>query len=621
MANFLLSAKAIKNLECILTKFDFAISVNGRDCKRYEEIDKLLEKESNNTPETLRGRAANKMGDKSKIANIEIPLTEIQKSTVLAYLTGTFLTGHPIFAAVSTREKEEAAAMLTALSARDEQQFGWMGELLQALDNTLSYNVGPVEVIWSSKRTPSAKTKIEGGNSTKTATVSSVLYEGNKIKALDPYNVFWDRSVPPHKVHSEGTYAGYVERLNYIQLKLRYHDWNSIYTIKVNIDKIFSGQCGPGSNAHYYAPQVRLNSNAFDPNNWQAFFGNIPTHQYPAEGNKRSFYEVVTMYSKIIPKEYDVSVPSAGEPQLFKMIWVNGLLAYVEPVVVGHAYLPIIIGQYRPGGTDNKSFVEFLEDLQNLSTALMTATLASMRRAVGDRMVYNPRVFRKEDIDSPNPTSKIPMITNAYNNDVRTAIMQIPFVDNISPNFQANIGFAVQLAEESTGANRAARGSFVKGNKTRHEFDTVMGNAESRMQLGALRMETNFFSPIKEIIKINYLIQTQTQTIQDRATDTTVEIDPVLLREVAPDFKMADGIMPSTKLANTDVLIQGVNAMMMDPILSVEYDVGGIIISALQQQGFPELHKYKRTPEQQQQVLAMRQQQTQAETPPDATQQ
>src|SRR5690606_38306343 len=144
-------------------------------------------------------------------------------------------------------------------------------------------------------------------------------------------------------------------------------------------------------------------------------------------------------------------------------------------------------------------------------------------------------------------------------------------------------------------------------NKTSFEFDTIMSNSQARLQLGALNLENSFYAPIKEIIKLNYLIYAQAEEIENRQTGTTVQVDPAMLREVAPDFKMADGILPSTKLANTEVLVQAINAIGMDPMLAMEYDTGGIIVSILRQQGFTDIHQYKRTPEQMQMYMQMMQ--------------
>lgn len=586
---------------------------------KWTLVDKYLEKTGDYSTGTLQGEYATKNGDKSKITNIEIPITFINKESAHAYMAGTFLTGYPIFAATATREKEDAASMLTSLVARDQQRMGWIPEFLRAFDDVLKYNCCAVEVLWAAKRSSTVVTKVVPGSKV-TGNVSAVIYEGNQITRLDPYNLILDPSVEPHRNHIDGAYAGYVESISYITLKRRYQEWNELYTVKKNIGKIIGNSKelnygNEGNNNYYRRPViVKESRSTTSGTDFTYFWGsNTRTPMYNA---KSGLYEVVTLYKRIIPREYGITVPNAGQPYVFRLIWVNGLLAYAEPVQAGHEYLPIITGQMYPGSREKKSFVEYICDAQDLATSLMTATLDSMRRAVSDRALYDPTRIRKADIEAPSPISKIPVQTNAYQNGLEAAYKQIPYEDRISGNFQNLMGVAINLAEKTTGLNGASQGSFTPGNKTMKEFDTIMSNSTARLQLGATQLEGSFLNPIKEILKLNYLVYAQNESIEDRQTNTVVQINPALLREQAPEFRMADGLMPSTKQASTEVLMQAMATMQNNPQLSMEYDIGGMLISILKQSGLTTLNEYKRTPEQQQAYLGMVQAQTAAATPP-----
>lgn len=602
----MLGVQSIKSLQNILNKLAPQISTESRDVTRFQTTDKYLQKETDRTTETLEGEHAMALGNKKVIRNVEVPVTFIYKDTAQAFMTATFLTGYPIFASVAPRDKEEAASMLTSLSGRDQQRFGWVGELQRCNDDALRYNLCAAETLWTAKRALSATTKIVEGSTT-TGAAAPIIYEGNMIRRIDPYNLIYDRSVEPHKVHIDGTYVGYVEVVDYIRLKKKYLEWNDIYTIKKNISSIFEG-AAPGNYTHYYyQPTIRKDAGTGpDRNYWATFWGNNTTHDMTGSMGR---YELVTLYMRLIPKEYYITdVPESGNPQTFKLIWVNGHLAYVEPISAGHDYLPIVVGQLYPGSSEVKSFTEYLQDLQDLSTSLLTGTLDSMRRAVGDRALYDPTKIRKQDIENPSPVAKIPIMSNVYGaTNLEGIFKHIPYNDNISGQFSGAMNTALMLAQETTGINRSAQGNFIKGNKTSFEFDTIMSNSQARLQLGALNLENSFYAPIKEIIKLNYLIYAQAEEIENRQTGTTVQVDPAMLREVAPDFKMADGILPSTKLANTEVLVQAINAIGMDPMLALEYDTGGIIVSILRQQGFTDIHQYKRTPEQMQMYMQMMQ--------------
>lgn len=148
-----------------------------------------------------------------------------------------------------------------------------------------------------------------------------------------------------------------------------------------------------------------------------------------------------------------------------------------------------------------------------------------------------------------------------------------------------------------------------------------MSNSQARLQLGATQLDGGFLNPIKEILKLNYLIYAQAESIEDKQTANVVAIDPAMLRESAPEFKMADGLMPATKQAGTEVLMQAMATIQNNPQLSMEYDIGGMLISILKQSGLTTLNEYKRTPQERQQYLDMVQQATQAATPQQPQQQ
>jgi hypothetical protein len=67
---------------------------------------------------------------------------------------------------------------------------------------------------------------------------------------------------------------------------------------------------------------------------------------------------------------------------------------------------------------------------------------------------------------------------------------------------------------------------------------------------------------------------------------------------MAPEFKMADGLMPSSKLVNMDTFTQLFNAASSAPQMAMEFDLTGAFVYWLQLQGATWIGDFKRTPEQ-----------------------
>lgn len=635
---FSLTVSTIKDVQSILSYVtNTGVPYRQSLTSRAATVLRYLEKSSDRHIDSAKGRMVNQMGDKTKIGNTEVAVLKIQRETACAYLGGTFLSGYPLFAATSTRDKEAVAEMLTGLTGRDQDQFNWTASLMQCHEDVLTYPVCGISVEWSKIKTNAIGSGV--GADGKSVGVSQITaYEGNSLKRLDPNNLIFDTSVPPHEVHMRGTFSGYVERMSYVGMREFYNSLDTLYTIKINREAIFKvnstggiGNTGALIRNLYKRPQVHqtriqgTSATASGEMDWGSFWGGANAAQAASTNLVTGHFEIVHMYVRIPLKDYGYKTADDGV-HVCKCIWINGLLAYFEPLLNSHGMFGIVLGQFQSGDVNTTTFCEYLLDLQDLSTSLLQGALASMRRAVGDRALYDPRRISSADINNPNPVSKIAVQMNTYNANFDNAYRQIPYNDNISAEMTSMMQLVDRLADRTTGQNQATQGNFVKGNKTREEFDTIMSNAQARMQLGALFLEQHFYSAIKQIIRANYLLYAQPEDITIQGAEKTVTVDPAQLRKEAPAYKMASGLMPIAKLAATDVLVTASQQMSLNPLLSMEYDTGAMMISALKQMGLQGLDQYKRSPEEQQRMAMLQQPpreptQQNAGAPNNATQQ
>lgn len=603
---FRLNKDTISNLQSILGYIaNHALSYRTSLQDRGLLVQQYIEKASDRSEATVKGRYINQiLKDKSKIGTAELAIARITQETAEAYLAGAFLTGMPIFQAVSTRERESTAEQLNVLTKRDQDMFGWVAELLLAHKDVLKRPICAVEVTWEKKLVSTVTTTTDASGKNSIGAVSSVGYQGNRIKRLDPDNLLFDTAVPPWKVHTEGTFAGYVEKLSYVQSSAEYSKLDPLYLINMNKEAIWKNEptdaISNKAPSLYYKQCVHSirNSIGTTTSEWEQFWGGNNLNK-PRGNTLDGQLEWVHLYVRIPLADFGGKADAGIH--VCKMIYINGYLAYFEPLFNSHGMLPIILGQMEDGTVHTNSHTEYVLDLQDLGTSFVAATMSSLRRAVSDRAIYDPSRISPSEVESPNPAQKIKVSVNQYQQDIKTAYQSIPYEDRVSPQFVSMIGFVEQWANKTMGQNPASQGTFVKGNKTQTEFTTIMNNSDARMQLGAVFLENNFYSAIKQILRMNYLIHAVADTIPNNsvagAEPTTV--DPVALREEAPMYQMASGLMPAAKLASTDLLVQGVTFMRQDPMLSIEYDTGAMFISILKQQGLTGLDSYKRTPEQQ----------------------
>jgi hypothetical protein len=224
-----------------------------------------------------------------------------------------------------------------------------------------------------------------------------------------------------------------------------------------------------------------------------------------------------------------------------------------------------------------------------------------------DRLVYNPRLIDKKDIDPVSSVSRIPL-RNANigkdDNAIARAVYQIPYrEDNSGTNIQMSEMISA-MADQATGQNKVDRGQFQPGNKTKTEFQEVMANSSSRQQLCALTIENQFMTPVKETVKANTLQYQSAGTILNRNERQAVDVDPVELRKAMLEFKMTDGNLPADRLMNSDMLMVFLQTAQAIPAVQSEYDILGMFLYWAKLRGAYWLEDFKRTPEQQNEFLS-----------------
>ena len=100
------------------------------------------------------------------------------------------------------------------------------------------------------------------------------------------------------------------------------------------------------------------------------------------------------------------------------------VVIYAERQTNIHNFLPIIFGQPLEDGLgyQTKSFAQNLQSVQDMTSALWNGKIASARRALADRVLYDPSKIKPEDINSDNPAAKIPCKSAAYGGNLAQAV-------------------------------------------------------------------------------------------------------------------------------------------------------------------------------------------------------
>ena len=568
---------------------------------RLEEIDLQYQSQKDKTEEHQRAKAANKAGDTSRYANITVPVVMPQVEAAVVHQTSVFLTGNPIFGVVADPAYIDAALQMETKIDNDAVRGGWTRELMMFFRDGFKYNFAPIEVAWKAEKTSVVRTNLAA--SLKEGVVEELLWEGNSIKRLNPYNTILDTRVPPSEVYRRGEFAGYTEYMSRIELKQFIADLPDkiIANIKVAFESPSMSPSINSDSMDFYTPSINdtvdESSLKEGGTNWISWAG-LSTKKSNIE--YKDSYQLTTLYCKVLPAEFDLAVPNSNTPQIYKLYIVNHqVIIYAEKQTNAHNWLPIFVGAPLEDGLEyqTKSLAENAVPFQTVASTYMSSIIASRRRSINDRLLYNPSLVSSAHINSANPSAKIPVRPSAFGKSLSEAVYQFPYRDDQSGQAMGQVQTLLQMANHLNGQNQAQQGQFVKGNKTLEEFNSVMQNANGRDQMASILLEAQVFVPIKHVLKLNILQFQGGDTLYNRDKNTLVEIDPLVLRKAVLEFRISDGVIPSSKLINSDAFAVALQVFGSSPQIAASYNIGPMFSYMMKTQG-AKISDFEKSPEQ-----------------------
>jgi hypothetical protein len=574
--------------------------------ERLRQIDLSYLRETDQTSEQLKAKAANARGDQSKFQNITVPVIKPQITAAVAYQAAVFLTDYPIFGVVSSPEYASEAMQFQAVLEENSIRGAWARELILFLHDGFKYNISAVEVDWSRIATAAIDTDIsyKGGKEGKP---KEIIWAGNCIKRWDPYNTYWDTRCEPFDVPTMGEFAGHTVLMSRTALKTFI---NSLETkLIANLSLAFESPSmlnsynSSNTGASYHLPILNYES-IIDPSDmqgmdWSAWMG-LSAQRTGRELSYKGIYEVSTEYVRVIPNDFSLNVPAPNTPQVWKLIFVNhSVLIYAERQTNAHEKIPVLFGCPSEDGLayQSKSLATDAKPFQDVASSLMNATIAGRRRAVTDRVLYDPSRVSESHINSSNPSAKIPVRPAAYGKPVSESVYPFPYRDDQAGLQMQEIQMVVQMGNVLNGQNQARQGQFVKGNKTDGQWENTMSNATSKDQLTALLLESQVFTPMKEIIKINTMQYQGTSSVYSPSQATVVNIDPLALRQAILNFKITDGLLPKEKVISKDALQGAMQVIGTSQAIAQSYNIGPLF-SYLMKTENADLSAFEKSPEQ-----------------------
>ncbi len=612
-----ISAETQELLKEHIRRLNSFFSVTFSVRQNMEIADRAYQREDDMSDVNWKAKMANRYGDKAKFANMTIPVVQPQVDSMVAYLSGVFLSGNPLFGMVSDKNNEDAALMYETMLDENAKHGGWVRQFSMVFKDMLKYNIGVAEIDWKQETVYQLDDSAIPGPG-QPPKQKSVIWEGNSVKRWDLYNSIWDTRVAPAELHIHGEFAGNTVAMSATRLKQFIQDLDG--RIAGNVNDVLGGSVdfatmGNAAGGKFFIPQINpmsLVPHPVDGIDWFQVAGltTQDTNRIP------TINAVGTYYLRLIPENFKMKVPQRNQPQIWKIILINNThVIFAERQTNIHNWLPVIMGQPIEDGLNyqTKSYLNNGVPYQDLSTAVWNASLAAQRRAVYDRIFYDPSRIRKEDINANNPIARIPVKSNAYNKPVSEAYSHASYTNDQFSVVGQTLQIIGSMANQAQGSNPAQQGQFVKGNKTQHEYADVMGHSNDRQQTMALFLEDQFFYPIKQILKMNILQYASDGAIFNYSQKQNVQIDPLKIRQASVEFEVSDGMLPTDRIISADTFQVVIQAVASNPQLQMQYDLIGMMTWYFKSQGARNIDQFKFPPAQVQQNMQMYQQQMAAQ--------
>jgi hypothetical protein len=470
-----------------------------------------------------------KSKDDRKPVSIVVPYSYATLETILTYFVSAFLED-PIFRYVGSGPEDTIGAILMEkVIEQHTTNFKVALNLHTMYRDSLSYGMGIVTPTWDKRWGWKTVVQDSGFMSAlfsrfiqtgkERIREECILFEGNRLKNVDPYMFLPDPNVPIHDVQ-QGEFVGWIEQTNYIKLlELEKNDSN-VFNVK------YLKGIGQGGRSQFNKSKTESGRGTK--------FG-VGTSN---TGDSTTPIDVIWMYWTLIPK--DQKMGSSEYPEK----WLIGLAAdkviiCAKPLSLNHNMYPVAVCAPDFDGYSSTpvSRLELMYGMQEGLDWLFNSHIANVRKAINDMLIVDPSLVNMADLEDPKPGKLIRMRRAAWGRGVQNAVMQLP-VQDITRQHISDASTIVEFMQRTSAATDSLSGMVRKGGErvTASESQGTRTSALSRLTKAAK------IASLQAMQDIGYMFASHTQQLmtKDVWIKATGTWQDVLRKEYGTDMKLVN---------------------------------------------------------------------------------
>lgn len=490
------------------------------------------------------------------VENVQPPVLLEQTEGIVAYLSSLFLARSPIFTPMAIPEKQVETDLIERVLLSYQNEGSWVAEEIQAYRNVTKHNLVATKAGWRTEALSDA-----------VARPYSVRMDGIDVQTYSLYDCIWDTSVLPKRFQYDGMFFQhnqyYTEENIALQLsRLPSRDAFYSKTLERLIANLSAKDSDKlrGVNASKTHSRIEPLKTLDSLNGFQSGLKSKGAVDWAVElgleddaatgafsGGLTDFdgYKLSETYIRATDKQLGYTTSTSSRYNVYKIISLNDSPLTITKLDLNFFEVILAQGIVDDFGYTTKSIVEPTVMYQDIASSLIRAKLASSRRSIHDRAIFNPAYIKNSDVTSPVDGAKIPIRKSQwYNpNALNEAYREIPFSDRTADTLisDANL-FMSTLPSAATGLSEFRRGP-VKGNRSKGQFELESAAADGRAYLLAQTLESTRSAKMRKTIRALLL----THTPQENRIKWEELRDHL-------DFRITDGLVNLGIFEDTGVL-------------------------------------------------------------------
>lgn len=551
-----------KLLDHLMARADAANSVRCVLTEHFERIDKEIAGYLMLEQDDKKRVKDNQKGKGPKVHDTILPLTIVQLDEALTFLLMVMAPDSGIYSAIGPRQKQLQAKAFAALMNRHAEHFQHYANMARMFFDMLKYNLGGCTTEWCRQYGNKVTTDQTG---MKPKIENDIVYEGNRLEALDMYNFLFDTSIPITELAQKGEFFATIELISPFRLQKAVEDGELFNVDLESVDAKNTAQC------KYFKkrPVIRGNDGgAASATDWVSV---LTVNQ---RGELTVGLELMHFAIWLRPADFGLSNSKKYEIWRITTLGDSNIVNCTQ-LDNAHAMLPIACARPWDDGFEHqtKSYGEHLLPYQRFASFQMNVHQRSARKKLYGITVYNKNVIplmEHSDIEgglvAANPSS--------HDFDIRRAIHQFndgPDTTNTINDIQAMDGLMqkvlpTDILKQVTDLERA----------TKYQAAAAVQGANRRNLKIAKMIDSHAMTLIRLQQMYNIFQYQEVMEILTEEGDLT-QIDPKQLRDAGIEFAVSDGLKGIDKLLIIENIKEALTIVVQNQAAIAQIDVVALL--------------------------------------------